>query len=464
LTVSGSAVSSTGSGDVGSAATSSSASVKADFGLSNVQLGSAAVTAQATGAVKISTDSTTGSVTDSNLSLTGNAVKSLAQVNSAVNDLSITSTQQNGITAGLVSSQDSSAAVTATTSPTASAFGISAAGLDNAKVVVSGNTASAVAGKNEAFNTLTVSGANILGRGNNVTGSVAGTSSVTGADFAVINAQSASGAASATVDAGASGFVSSAGLTGGSVTLSGNVVLASANANTSGNLLNLAATNSLEASGVVNNVQSLAAASTVTATVSSSSALSVETDSAAGSAGNATVAVTGNVVKAAASANVAANVLNASGSNGIAGTGAVTSPSGTTNTPTFAVLNSQHTGSGSAVTSVINGFNMGGAQLNGALNSGGSASVTGNVVQSVAYGNSASNAIQVAALPAGLNTASASITNVQYNLSSVTSTISGVNVQGSGVNSSGNGGVNISGNSVVAMAAGNRVVNTITGR
>jgi hypothetical protein len=108
---------------------------------------------------------------------------------------------------------------------------------------------------------------------------------------------------------------------------------------------------------------------------------------------------------------------------------------------------------------------MGGAQLSGALNSGGTASVTGNLVQATGYGNSASNAILVSALPATLNTSSASITNVQYNLASVSATVNNVSMQASGTNvGSTSGGVNISGNNIVAMAVGNRSVNTITGR
>ena len=111
----------------------------------------------------------------------------------------------------------------------------------------------------------------------------------------------------------------------------------------------------------------------------------------------------------------------------------------------------------------LNGFNMGGTQLSGALN-GGSVAMTGNVFQSVAYGNSATNAIQVSALSAGLNTASASITNMQINRAAVNSQITGVNVQANGVNSSGAAGVNISGNSVMSMAVGNRAVNTVSSR
>ena len=342
-------------------------------------------------------------------------------------------------------------------------FGIQATtGVTTSTITLSDNTASAVASKNEAFNTLTVSGANVFGRGDAVTGSVAGTSSVTGADFAVINAQSASGATTASMSAGTSGIsTGTSGVGGaGTLTLSGNTVSASASANTTGNSLSLAASNLLEASAVINNVQSLAASATVTSSVLTGT-LSVETSA---DAGKANVAVINNLVKSSASANVATNALNATSSNGTLNAGSVTSPVGTTGTPTFAVLNQQSTGAGSIVTSTVTNFTMGGVQLNGALNSGGTASVTGNAIQALAYGNSASNAIQVSALTAGLNTASASITNVQYNMAAVSATVSGSSMQANGLNSTGAASVNMAGNSIVAMAVGNRAVNTITGR
>jgi hypothetical protein len=247
--------------------------------------------------------------------------------------------------------------------------------------------------------------------------------------------------------------------------LSDNIVSASANANTAINALTLAATNRLEASGAINNVQTvsggtLLSPSMISATVESAS-LTVTTGSGAGAA---SVTSTGNVVKATASANLATNALNATASNGITSAGA---ERGTgmddPQTPTFAVLNSQHTNAGSSVVSAINGFSMGGSALNGALN-GGSVAVTGNVIQSLAYGNSANNSVQVSALPATLNTASASITNVQYNLASVSASIAGMNVQASGSNSVSSSGVNISGNTVTAMAVGNRASNVIIGR
>lgn len=443
-----------------SASMAGRASATADYSMANAQGAVGDMSATTTGAVSVSATA----VANSSISLTGNAIKSVAQANSATNELTLTVAQPTAITAAVASRQDNDGAVSASTTTGTGALSISASSLTQStdqslSVVMSGNTVSAAAGKNEAFNTLAVSGTNVRGRNNDVSDALVGTASVTGVDYSVVNAQSATGGVSASVDVKASGIASSGTVNAGTITLSDNTVSASANANTAGNTLTLAATNRLEASGAINNVQNVST-SAITATVESAS-LTVGTSSGEGSA---KVTSTGNVVKATASANMATNALNATASNGITTAGAergtgMSDPQ----TPTFAVLNSQHTNAGSSVNSVINGFSMGGSALNGALN-GGSAAVTGNVIQSVAYGNSASNSIQVSALPATLNTASASITNVQYNLASVTSTIAGVNVQASGSNSVSSTGVNISGNTVMAMAVGNRASNVIVGR
>jgi len=397
----------------------------------------------------------------SSLTLAGNSLKALAQSNSASNEINLNITQLSGATAGVVSYQNSTAAVSASLTPPEGSglFSITAGNVTGGLISVSGNTASALAGINEAFNTLTVTGANLLGRADVVSSSV-GIASSTGADFAVMNAQSASTSAAATVDVGTSGFGTTGSFTGGSVAITGNAVLARASANTANNALTLTASSGLDASGVVNNVQDMANSSTVKATVSSGASLGAEFGT---SSGGAVVAVKDNTVTAQATGNVANNALNATATSGI--TAAGSSPS----SPTFAVLNSQSTGTSPTgegvygIQSAINGITVGGAQLNGALN-GGSFNASGNQLTSVAYGNSASNAVNVSTLAPGLNTASASITNVQYNMASINASVSGVSVQGSGAVGVSGGSVNISGNSIVAMAVGNRSVNSITGR
>ena len=448
-------------GPVGFAAGSEGTSTTADLAIANVQNNgsTAAISAVTSGSVQMAL----GSVnlpeggTASSASLTGNTLKALSQSNSASNEIKLNITQLSAATAGVVSYQNSLADVSASLTPDGSSlFSITSGDVAGGSISVSGNTASALAGINEAFNTLTVSGANLLGRGAAVSSTV-GVASSTGADFAVMNAQSASTSAIATVDVGTSGFSTTGSFTGGSVAVTGNAVLARARANTANNALTLAASGGLDASGVVNNVQDMANGTAVKATVSLGSVIGAEFGS---TAGNAVVAVQDNTVTAQATGNVANNALNATATSGIAAAGS------SATSPTFAVLNSQSTGTGSGaygIQSAINGITVGGTQLGGALN-GGSFNASANQLTSVAYGNSANNAVVVSSLAPGLNTASASITNVQYNMASINATVAGASVQAGGTVGATGGSVNIAGNSIVAMAVGNRSVNSITGR
>lgn len=463
-------------GPTSSTVTADHISVAADFAIANKQINdsAAAIRASTLGTVQVAVGDVTGTTSSSSSnSLTGNTLKALAQSNSASNEIKLTVTELRSASAGVSSYQSSAAAVSASVGPDTSSsvsnpglFLVKSGDVDaettgnvtKGSITVSGNTASALAGMNEAFNTLTVTGSNLLARGLAVTAPTVGTVSSSGADFAVMNTQSGSGSAEASLNAGASGFSSTGSFTAGSVTVNSNALLARASANTANNTLTLAASNRLEASGVVNNLQQMADGATVKASIASTSAVGVEL---ASTSGDAVVTVKDNTVTAQATGNVANNALNASANNAITAAGA-------SGTPTFAVLNYQSTGTSPSspaygVQSIINGISVGGSQLGGALN-GGSATVAGNQVLSVAYGNSANNSVVVSALTPTLNTASASITSVQYNLTSVNATIGNTTVQASGSAGSSGANVGISGNSIVAIAVGNRSVNTITGR
>jgi hypothetical protein len=463
-------------GPTSSTVTADHISVAADFAIANKQINDSAAAIRATtlGTVQVAVGDVTGTTSaSSSNSLTGNTLKALAQSNSGSNEIKLTVTELRSASVGVSSFQNSAAAVSASVGPDTSSsvsnpglFLVKSGDVDaettgnvtKGSITVSGNTASALAGMNEAFNTLTVTGSNLLARGLTVTAPTVGTVSSSGADFAVMNTQSGSGSAEASLNAGASGFSSTGNFTAGSVTVNANSLLARASANTANNTLTLAASNRLEASGVVNNLQQMADGATVKASIASTSAVGVEL---ASTSGEAVVTVKDNMVTAQATGNVANNALNASANNAITAAGA-------SGTPTFAVLNYQSTGTSPSspaygVQSIINGISVGGSQLGGALN-GGSATVAGNQVLSVAYGNSANNSVVVSALTPTLNTASASITSVQYNLTSVTATIGNTTVQASGAAGSSGANVGITGNSIVAMAVGNRSVNTITGR
>lgn len=439
-----------------SATAGTSASAVADVALANLQdssnitlsattVGSAGITVGAVGPQ-------TGA--NSALTLSDNTISALAQSNSASNTLALASTNLNGMSAGVASSQRTVGTVEATVSAadpvvsTSAAFLIDAASATSTPVVLSNNTFSAVAGMNEAFNTLTAEGAVLLGRGS-TTDPTLDVASTTGVDFSVVNAQSGEGAVSALADPGTIGFTGA--LTGGSLSIAGNTVLARASVNTASNQLTLAATNRLEATAAVNNVQNMD--SVVSATVVEStiepSLLGANLDAVGGAS---TVSVSDNRVTAQATGNIASNALNATAVSGI-------SSSGSSVQPTFAVLNSQTTQATGSIDAVLNGTTLG-ATLNG---TGGSTSVQGNQMVALAYGNSVDNVIGMSALPGGLNTASAAITSVQYNMASISATVSGVSMVGSGT-VSGTGAVNVSGNTVTAQVVGNRSVSSIAAR
>jgi hypothetical protein len=444
-------------GTVASAASASAgtaANVVADIAVANLQ-NSNDITLSAT---------TTGDVglalgvvsAGSALTLTKNTIGALAQSNSATNTLAtgyelaadntlaLASTNLSGMSAGVASSQATVGTVDATAqAPLTGAFSIDADSAANTPVVLSNNTFSAVAGMNEAFNTLTAAGASLLGRGGLADSSV-GDASTTGVDFSVVNAQSGVGSVSALADPGTIGFTGS--LTGGSLSITGNTVLARASVNTASNQLTLAATNRLEATAVVNNVQDMN--SLVSAIVVESETEPSRLGAVLSAGGASTVAVSDNRVTAQATGNLASNALNATAVSGI-------SSSGSTALPTFAVLNQQRTQG--SIEAVLNGTNLD-AALNG---TGGSTSVQGNQMVALAYGNSVDNAIVMSALPGSLNTASAAITNVQYNMASITATVSGASMVASGT-VSGAGSVNVSGNTITAQVVGNRSVNSIT--
>lgn len=436
-------------GTVASAASASAgtaANVVADIAVANLQNSNdITLSATTTGDVGMAL----GAVSDgSALTLTKNTIGALAQSNSATNTLALASTNLTGMSAGVASSQATDGTVDATAqAPVTGAFSIVADSAANTPVVLSNNAFSAVAGMNEAFNTLSAAGASLLGRGGSpasLVGDASTTASTTGVDFSVVNAQSGVGSVSALADPGTIGFTGS--LTGGSLSITGNTVLARASVNTASNELTLAATSSLAATAVVNNVQEMD--SLVTATVVDSANAPSLLGAALTAGGASTVAVSDNRVTARATGNLASNALNATALSGI-------SSSGSTALPTFAVLNQQRTQG--SIEAELNGTNLG-AALNG---TGGSTSVQGNQMVALAYGNSVDNVISMSALPGSLNTASAAITNVQYNMASITATVSGASMVASGT-VSGAGSVNVSGNTITAQVVGNRSVNSIT--
>ncbi|MBS3996834.1 MAG: hypothetical protein KGZ67_05770 [Hydrogenophaga sp.] len=419
------------------------AQMQADVGVSNLQNSNGIdLSALTTGAVGIAVDGVNSS---SALTLSGNSLGALAQSNSASNNLTLDATNLSGYSAGVASSQGTNGAVSATaTAQGAGAFTVTAGSAVNSPVVLSDNNFSAVAGMNEAFNTLTATGATLSGQSGAATSTV-GNAFTDGVAFSVINAQSGMGVVDAVADPLSVGFAGA--LTGGSLSIVDNTVLARASVNTASNELTLAATNSLLATAVVNNMQEMASA--VSALVGTGN---LQADLGLGG-GASTVSVSGNSASAQANGNQAFNMLNATAASGI-------SSSGPSSQPTFAVLNQQRTqATADGISAVLNGTTLG-AALNG---TGGRTTVQGNQLVAMASGNSVDNVLAMSALPGSLNTARAAVTNVQYNMASISASVNGASVMGSG-SVSGGGSVNVSGNTITAQVMGNRAVNSISAR
>jgi hypothetical protein len=241
-------------------------------------------------------------------------------------------------------------------------------------------------------------------------------------------------------------------ISGGSVAVNDNTVAARANVNQATNTLDLNAGSTLNATGAINNVQTTSAGFNVMSQIGNLAPTTIGVMDAGGSTlTNTSATVDGNRISAQAGGNTASSTLNAIAGSSIGGS------AGTT----YQVLNYQSNLSGMSA-SVANSQiglpnNVGGSQVNTAT------SVTGNQVIGYAYGNSSTNTIGMSSMAAGLNQASASVNNTQYNGGNISATIAGV-VSGSVGGSISGGSVVVSNNTITAQAVGNSAVNRITAK
>lgn len=431
------------SGTTAEAVADGAATVNADFGVASRQEKGTATSASASASQLVSLKTST--LNGGSATVSGNATEAVAQANSVGNALTLAGTEVGGVSAGIASAQQASASVSATqtASTDAATFAVHVANTSGNVSTVSGNTALASAGMNEAFNTLDVSGTVVDGR--------AGTS------FAVVNAQSGSSSATATARPGFVGARFET-VTNGSATVADNTITARSSVNTAGNALNLGADSTLSAGARVENGQS--AGATSTATVGDTSGATTTTVGVAqsvspyGIALNGTsVTVSGNGLNAQAGGNAASNALNATA---VAGIGAGTAP-------TFAVLNTQSsTGAMTAQLAYANVGAYGAGSSGSATNT--NVTVQGNQASATAYANTASNTVATSVLPGSLNAASTSLGNTQSSTGAVSATATNVNF-GSTVSSVASGGaIVMSGNGTLAQASGNTAVNRVVGR
>jgi hypothetical protein len=170
------------------------------------------------------------------------------------------------------------------------------------------------------------------------------------------------------------------------------------------------------------------------------------------------VSLNGNTIGAAASGNTASQNMGYSSANRASGTGtlassSVASAASSTSNADYGLLNYQ-TMSNSAVAARTTASNISfaGASTNGPVN------LQGNLIYASAFGNSASMAMSGPQAGGSLQS-----TNYQSNVNtSVTAAISGSNIAASmAAAPSSNAPINVSGNTIRAIAVGNSVANAI---
>jgi hypothetical protein len=434
LSVAGTNVTATGVG-AGTAATATStgsASAGAAYSLAN---------AQANSGVTTGSTSTTGQF----------AVVNVGGAGTAGIDTSMLAASQNTVSSKNVSSQASNAlTIDATNLSVASAYAGQVANLQNntvtgidaasvsktggglaigilydgpvagSKLTVSGNTVIASAAGNTAGNSLAASVQNFASgtaaAGTSATDTAAGTSDAA-AGFAVVNNQfdSVSGGRTASV----TGMIVGADVnTGGDlattkINVDANTITADARNNNAVNNLSLAdpLNTNLTTTGGLTNAQS--SATDVSSFVGTTRVRIQAAPGANATVTDSALTVQGNTVKGIAVGNAAANTLQASAQNLVgdnaAGTGltTVTPAAGTTASSSDFVLNSSQQQTGDVGSTVRTSMRI---NYSGMDMSGGSATITGNGVQSIAQANSVSNQ---AALSATNLTGSAAVNSFQ---------------------------------------------------
>lgn len=441
-----------------------SVAVVADQALANVQLGTGAVSATATGVIGIDT-APLSTVGTSTLGVTNNSQSAKAVSNTALNGVALAGSNV-GARSALQSTQSGTAPVAA--SSTLELFAPVASSASTIRI--SGNSNAALGVMNDATNTLSVSAVNALPPGATGSATLSETGSadnlVANGDHVLSNRQSASSTVSSTASTSIHNddntVPGTQGLANGALTISGNSTFAEASANRAANTVTVAAGAAQGASTGIANVQGSTAAVTATAGTVANTTLAGAAPLNGGS-----ISLDGNTTAALARGNAATNLLDSGGGSGY-GTAAaagssslVASPLALNASASAAILNSQNNAGTVTATSTGTSYQV---ALNGtgAGVSNGTVGVTGNALAAQAFGNSATNRVTQTALNTG--TPSAAIANYQVNTGAVTATVTSVNF-GVGVSGAvGNSTLRTTGNQITASATGNSSVSTITAR
>ena len=433
----------------------------------------------------------TDSITDSRLSVSSNTQFAEALGNSGTNRIVLSATDASfaGVnpTAALSNAQDGSAAQIQADSD----MDISAnAESTGSSVAINGNSNTALGVINNAVNSMSVSAVTLGGTdvtplvaaptGSAPAVSIDGTNNETTADYALNSVQSASGSVASNATStiynvddtsattGTGPAVVTTGTTNSVITLTGNMTTAEASANRIANQLSVSGTDN-GATAALNNSQTSLAATTVQSTATSSVGYAQETLPAGRSADASSISVDGNSTMALARGNSASNALNYnvgatySGNDGAFVTGS------TSLNATAAVLNNQTNGAGVSATSGSVNYSL--ALNDGVVSTGtgatagaavlnSNATLANNSVAANAFGNVATNSLNMITFGAGVP--SSALASNQVNTGAVSATATNVSF-GMTVGTTQGSALRNGGNNTTAQAVGNSSVNSMNG-
>lgn len=441
----------------------------ADFILGSTQdVSGSIITGSAFGALVIDVfDTDETDVGTSVIDMNDNIQSAVAVGNTGDNSLSIIGTNiVNGddvsVNSALLSVQRGGTATIGATSDLTIQAPVEAA---STTVELSRNRNTGLAVINDVTNASSITAANLAGQNaatasaNLITGPVETT---VDSDHVLNNIQTAGGALTGSASTSISNLdAGDAGTLTGTILVKGNVTATEASANRASNALAIDGTASNEASAGLANYQSSSTAvnSAATTTVSLSIA-GLNADAFEDS----NASTSGNITTALGRGNAASNVLNYSGgqmspslpviaSSSLSGTGAL---AGSANAEILNAQNNSGPVTVSATMAVSYSLNGLGGNSS-ALNS--TATVSGNVVNAVGYGNFAANSLAVSGINNG---ASAGVTSHQVNTGNVSVTASMPMSIGIGTGGVSNSSLGISGNSATATAVGNSASTVIS--
>lgn len=428
----------------------------------------------------------------SSLSVSNNTQLGEALANTVTNRVTMTATDMGGSGLDAVTALNNNQYVDSATIDSNSTMTVLAnAASDTSSIALNGNSNTALGIANNASNVMVVTGVTMGGSSGN--DAEATLSSVT-ADYAINNTQKSlgdnglSGASLANdgvVNSTATTTLSNwditdvygtdpaktatAGLLNSSVTMSNNLTTAEASSNLGLSSLSVSATDIFATAALGNIQDSNNAVNAVATNTSIKMELDVmgATGAGAGSdyaASGSTVTMANNITSALARGNSASNTLNYTAGASYSGYTGDAVNIGSSAQAGAVVMNSQdNSGAINATASSVSyriALQDGASELAyGSRNS--SISMTGNAVKAAAFGNTATNALTMSTLGAGIP--SAVNANIQVMGGAVTATasnanfniISAANIQGSAIRSIGN--------TVNAEAIGNSSVSTIGG-